>query len=105
MACEPLGSCSHPTDDTSGSGFFCYALAWGINKGLLDREKYSPVVNRVWKALTACVQIDGRLRYVQQIADRPADLSRDDTQEYGVGAFLLAGEEMAVLMGHELPGR
>ena len=62
-------------------------------------------MNRVWKALTACVQIDGRLGYVQQIADRPADLSRDDTQEYGVGAFLSAGEEMAVLMGHEPPGR
>ena len=28
--------------ETSGSGFFCYALAWGINEGLLDRETYFP---------------------------------------------------------------
>ncbi len=57
-------------------------------------------MNRAWHPLISCVQEDGQLGYVQQIADRPADMSRDDTQEYGVGAFLLAGEQMAVLMGH-----
>ena len=28
---------SYPLKETSGSGFYTYALAWGVNQGLLDR--------------------------------------------------------------------
>lgn len=94
---------SYPLGETSGSGFFCFALAWGVNNGLLERDKYVPVVRKAWKALTACVHEDGRLGYVQRVGDRPADLSWENTQEYGVGAFLLAGEQMLRLMGHRPP--
>jgi rhamnogalacturonyl hydrolase YesR len=31
---------SFPIKETSGSGFFTYALAWGVNCGLLDRAKF-----------------------------------------------------------------
>jgi rhamnogalacturonyl hydrolase YesR len=40
-----------PEAETSGSAFFVYALAWGINHGLLDRATYLPVVVKGWKAL------------------------------------------------------
>jgi rhamnogalacturonyl hydrolase YesR len=95
---------SQPLGETSGSGFYCFALAWGINHGLLDAEKYRPVVLKAWRSLLACVHPDGKLGYVQRVGDRPADLSRDDTQEYGVGAFLLAGEQVLKLLGHPGPG-
>jgi len=37
---------SYPGGEVSGSGFFCYALAWGINNKLLDRDTYLPAVKK-----------------------------------------------------------
>lgn len=84
-----------PAPETSGSGFFCYALAWGINNGLLEKERYLPVVKKAWKGLVWAVQENGKLGWVQSVAASPGKVSRDDTMEYGVGAFLLAGSEVA----------
>ena len=36
----------YPAKETSGSGFFTYALAWGVNQGLLDRAKFEPAVRK-----------------------------------------------------------
>jgi unsaturated rhamnogalacturonyl hydrolase len=83
-----------PVPETSSSGFFCYALAWGINQGLLDRKTYDPVVRKAWRGLIGAVHPDGKLGWVQPIGAAPAQLSYDDNQEYGSGAFLLAGSEM-----------
>jgi len=85
--------------ESSGTGFFTYGLAWGINHGLLPREEYEPVVRRGWVALNRAIQPDGRLGYVQQVSDRPETVEAQDTQFYGVGAFLLAATEMARLDG------
>ncbi len=83
--------------ETSGTGFFTYGLAWGINAGLLDRATYEPVVRRGWTALERAVQRDGKLGYVQQVSDRPEQVAAGDTQYYGVGALLLAATEVARL--------
>ena len=80
--------------ESSGTGFYTHALAWGINAGLLDRDTYLPVVLKGWAALQRAVEPDGRLGWVQQVSDRPDNVSRADTQYYGVGAFLLAGAEV-----------
>jgi len=80
--------------ETSSSGFFCYAIAWGINQGYLDRQTYLPVVKKAWKGLIGAVRPDGKLGYVQPIGASPAKLTSEDNQEYGSGAFLLAGSEM-----------
>jgi rhamnogalacturonyl hydrolase YesR len=91
-----------PVGESSGSGFYCYALAWGVNSGLLDRAAYLPVVERAWRGLVANVQEDGKLGYVQQIGAGPDTYTRDQTEVYGVGAFLLAGSEVykcALLQG------
>jgi unsaturated rhamnogalacturonyl hydrolase len=85
-----LDPASFPVKETSGTGFYCYALAWGINNGLLDALK-------AWKALAACVHPDGKLGFVQKIGDSPASVGYEDTEVYGVGAFLLAGTEIAKL--------
>lgn len=77
--------------ESSGTGFFVYGLAWGINSGLLDRDTYEPAVARGWRALEAAVDADGRLGWVQQVSDRPEEVAKTDTQFYGVGALLLAG--------------
>lgn len=83
--------------ESSGTGFFTYGLAWGVNSGLLPRAEYAPVVRRGWAALERAIQPDGRLGYVQQVSDRPEQVAPTDTQYYGVGAFLLAATEVARL--------
>jgi rhamnogalacturonyl hydrolase YesR len=88
---------SFPMKETSGSGFFTYAFAWGIRNGLLDRPTYGPAAEKAWRALVACVRPDGRLTHVQPIGASPYAFPDDSTEVYGVGAFLLAGSEMAKL--------
>lgn len=91
-----LGAENSPPE-TSGTGFFVYGLAWGVNRGLLPRDVYLPAIYRGWDALTRAVAKDGRLGWVQQVSDRPEKVAESDTQFYGVGAFLLAASEVAGL--------
>jgi unsaturated rhamnogalacturonyl hydrolase len=77
--------------ESSGTGFFVHGMAWGIEAGLLERAIYEPAVRRGWYALQRAVHPDGMLGSVQQVSDRPEQVSPADTQFYGVGAFLLAG--------------
>jgi len=88
------------TSETSGSAFFTFGLAWGINHGLLDRAKFEPVVAKSWPALMQAITPEGKLGYVQKVAAAPGPVNADDTREYAVGAFLLAGKEMLRLNGH-----
>jgi rhamnogalacturonyl hydrolase YesR len=84
----------YPNKETSGTAFYCFALAWGVHHGILDRGRYWPAVQRAWTALVAAVQPDGRLGYVQQIGDQPGAADAASTEAYGVGGFLLAGAEI-----------
>jgi rhamnogalacturonyl hydrolase YesR len=85
------------TPETSGTGFFVYGLAWGINHGQLPAAQYRPSVDRGWRALVAAVQPDGKLGWVQRVGAGPDQVDKDDTQLYGVGAFLLAASEVSKL--------
>jgi unsaturated rhamnogalacturonyl hydrolase len=85
------------TPETSGTGFFVYGLAWGIEHGLLPAPDYQRTVERGWRALVAAVTPDGKLGWVQRVGAAPDQVSASDTQLYGVGAFLLAASEMSGL--------
>ncbi len=89
-----LDPASYPDPETSGTALFTYALAWGINAGLLDRQAYLPVVVRAWNGMLAHVTADGKLGSVQPIGDQPARFDASATGVYGTGAFLLAGSEL-----------
>lgn len=80
--------------ETSGTAFFTYAFAWGVDTGLLDRATYRPAAIKGWHALLRAVQPDGMLGWVQQVGDRPDSVSARETQFYGSGAFILAGTAM-----------
>lgn len=80
--------------ETSGTGFFCYMLAWGINNGYLDAATYWPSAANAWEALKGAVHPDGKLGWVQPVGVGPAMSYWDGTQVYGVGAYLLAGSEV-----------
>jgi len=88
---------SRPNPETSGTGFFVYTLAWGINNGLLDRATYEPSVRKGWEAMVRAMHPDGMLGWVQQIGAEPGSATFDSTEVYGVGALLLAGSEVQKL--------
>ncbi|MCX6221325.1 MAG: glycoside hydrolase family 88 protein [Bacteroidia bacterium] len=89
---------SYPGGEVSGSGFDCYAMAWGINNGILDKAAYLPVVEKAWIGLNKCVQKDGHVGWVQPIgADPKKNFNADSWEVYGSGAFLLAGSEVIKL--------
>ncbi len=85
---------STPLPETSGTAFYVYALAWGVNEGLLDRATYEPAIRRGWSALVRAVHPNGMLGSVQRIGDQPGDTSASGSEIYGVGALLLAGSEV-----------
>ena len=88
----------YPHGEISGTALVCYAMAWGINNGVLDRQQYLPVVTKVWEAINRCVSEDGRVGWVQQIGKDPRSNYKADSWElYGTGAYLMAGSEMMKL--------
>jgi rhamnogalacturonyl hydrolase YesR len=83
-----------PEAETSGSAFFTYALAFGVNHGLLDRKTYQPHVLRGWAGLYHYVLPSGILGMVQAAGDQPVPTKPENTALYGSGGFLLAGLEV-----------
>ncbi len=87
---------SYDHGEVSGSGFHTFAIAWGINNGLIDK-KHTSAVKKAWKALAACQHDDGRVGWVQNIGAFPEPASKDSYQNFGTGAFLMAGSEILKL--------
>ena len=85
---------SYPNPEMSGTAFFTYGLAWGIHHGLLDRQKYLPIVVKSWQGLLTHVYADGRLGSIQPIGGEPGKFKPSSSYVYGVGAFLLAASEL-----------
>ncbi|MDQ8187713.1 glycoside hydrolase family 88 protein [Pelagicoccus sp. SDUM812002] len=85
--------------ETSGSGFFAFGLAWGINNGYLDRDTYLPRLEEAWEGLLTRIEESGRVGYVQRIGSAPDTLTAKETEDYGVGAVLLAGAEYMKVLG------
>jgi unsaturated rhamnogalacturonyl hydrolase len=87
--------------ELTGTSLFVYGITWGINKGLLDRGRYLPVVQKAWKGLVEeCLHPNGFLGYVQGTGKQPSDnqpVGYDivpNYDDFGLGCFLLAGSEI-----------
>ncbi|HET8829094.1 MAG TPA: glycoside hydrolase family 88 protein [Pelobium sp.] len=80
--------------ETSGSGFFVFGLAWGVNNGLLKSADYKPVVAKAWSGMLKTQKDNGMIGYVQNIGFDPRPATAESWQNYGTGAFLLAGSEV-----------
>lgn len=93
--------------ETSGTSFFTYGIAWGINNGYLDSTTYYPVVAAAWEGLTqTAVHEDGYLGFVQGVGSNPSSsqpVTYETTTDFGVGAFLLAGSEVVKLAPGKMP--
>ena len=87
--------------ETSGTALFTYGFAWGLNKGILDKKIYKPIMIKAWNAMVKdAVHPDGILGYVQGTGKEPKDgqpvsyTITPDFDDYGLGCFLLAGSEV-----------
>jgi len=85
---------SYDLPEVSGSAFFTFGIAYGINEKILDRKTYLPVVEKSWKAMLSHIYADGRLGSIQPIDGQPGKFKPSASYVYGVGGFLLAGSEM-----------
>jgi len=87
--------------ELSGTGFFTYGFAWGVRKGLLDEKQYLPAAIKGWNGMVNdALYPTGCLGYVQSTGKQPSDGQPvtyekiPDFEDYGLGAFLLAGSEL-----------
>jgi rhamnogalacturonyl hydrolase YesR len=92
-----LDPASYPLPEISGSALFVYAMAYGVNHGLLDAARYRPVIAKAWTGILKNVYADGRLGNIQQTGAEPAWYRPGSSYNYGVGAFMLAASELKVL--------
>ena len=90
-----------PQPETSGTAMFLYGFAWGIRRGLLDSEKYLPVLMKGYNGMNElAIHASGRVGRVQPIGEEPSlfqDVSYDSTHDFAVGATLLMLCEIAKL--------
>jgi unsaturated rhamnogalacturonyl hydrolase len=92
----------YPEPEISGSALMVYAMAWGVNEGVLDGSVYRPVIEKAWRGMLRHVYATGRLGCIEQTGAEPAYYLPGSSYNYGVGAYLLAASEvkrMAVKAG------
>jgi rhamnogalacturonyl hydrolase YesR len=89
-----LDGADYPLSEISGSAFFSYAMAYGVNHGLLPRRIYEPIIQKAWAGMISHIYADGRLGRIQPVGTAPGPLAETTSYVYGVGGFLLAGSEI-----------
>jgi rhamnogalacturonyl hydrolase YesR len=93
-----LGGTDYAGPESSGTAFFLYGIAWGINNGVLDQSRYLPIAEKAWNFLAyTAIQPNGLLGYVEPSASGPGATTATTTEDFGVGAFLLAARQMALM--------
>jgi rhamnogalacturonyl hydrolase YesR len=95
-----LDPTDYPQPENSGSALMTFAMAWGVNHGVLDRATYLPVIAKAWRGLVSDIYADGRIGNIQQTGAAPAHYLPSSSYTYGVGAFLLAGAQVEELSQH-----
>jgi rhamnogalacturonyl hydrolase YesR len=85
---------AYPAPETSATALITYAIAYGVNSGLLDAATYTPAVEKGWRALETTVAADGRVGWVQPIGASPGSVTQNSTAVYGAGAVLMAATEV-----------
>ena len=93
-----LDPASYPNPEMSATAFFVYGMAWGVNNGYLDKETYLPAIVKGWRSMVTSVWPDGKVGFIQPIGADPKTVTREMTEVYGVGGFLMAGTEITRLI-------
>lgn len=89
-----LDTDAYPDPENSATTLFTYAMAYGVNEGLLPAEKYLPVIRKGWTAIVSSVDSEGKLGWVQPVGEAPKRIEKRSTQLYGVGGLLMTACEI-----------
>lgn len=85
--------------ETSGTLFFAYSLAWGINNGVLDKATYYPAVQKAFLGLHAnAIRPDGLVGRSELISAYPnpkCSLGIGSSQSYAPAATVLFLSELS----------
>lgn len=80
--------------ETSGTVLILYAYMLGINLGIIDK-RYFEVVEKGFEGLNrTAVFENGKIGYVQVVADRPGPVDKFASNDYAVGTYLLLCREI-----------
>lgn len=87
--------------ELTGTAMFVYGMAYGVNNGHLDADEFAPVIYNAWNGMVNdCVHPNGFLGYVQGTGKEPKEAQpvtyerEPDFDDFGLGAFLMAGAEI-----------
>jgi unsaturated rhamnogalacturonyl hydrolase len=90
--------------ELTGTALITYAMAVGVRKGLIDITTFTPLIAKAMRGmLLEAVQKNGALNWIQPHGNDPSagqpfdGKTLSDVEEFGVGAFLLAGSEVVKL--------
>ena len=93
-----MNATAFPGPETTGTANFCYALAYGVRTGILDRSSFLPTVEKAWQRLSkTALQPSGLVGYCQPCGGAPNATTAAETSDFCVGQFLLAATEVARL--------
>ncbi|MGB7566425.1 MAG: glycoside hydrolase family 88 protein [Chitinivibrionales bacterium] len=84
----------YPDPETSGSAFFCFAMMWGVNNGILDSTTFLPCIKKAWTGLVANVNSQGMLLRCQTPSAAPASIPANNSSREGEAAFIQSGQEL-----------
>jgi rhamnogalacturonyl hydrolase YesR len=83
-----------PDPETSGSAFFCFAMMWGVNNGMLDSTAFLPCIKKAWTGLVSNVNAQGMLLRCQTPDWQPNNIPVNYSSREGEAAFLQSGQEL-----------
>jgi len=94
-----LDPAAYPPAESNATGLLAFALAYGVNSGLLPRHEFEPIVRKAWAGLNAvCLQPDFRIGWSEGSTAKPIKTYQQDSfSEWAAGAFLLAASEVIKL--------
>lgn len=97
--------------EVTGTSMFIYGMAYGVNHGLLDAAEFAPVIYKAWNCMVKdCLHENGFLGYVQGTGKEPKEAQpvtydrEPDFDDFGLGAFLMAGTELYRMLGQQETG-
>ncbi|MCC8088907.1 MAG: glycoside hydrolase family 88 protein [Rikenellaceae bacterium] len=87
--------------ELTGTAMFVQGMAYGVNNGFLDAKTFKPIIYKAWNGMVNdCLHSNGFLGYVQGTGKEPKEAQpvtyyrEPDFDDYGLGAFLMAGVEV-----------
>lgn len=92
-----------PNPESSCTAFFAYAMALGVSWGILDTNTFVPTIRKAWSALVKVVGANGKVGYGQPWSNQPGNPTLGNEIPEGHGAFLLAGEGVALIANISTP--